>query len=37
MDRRADNVDVSQGVMLTDDFAPADLNALRNSKAKKKQ
>jgi spermidine synthase len=38
MERRADNVDVSQGVMLTDDFAPADLyNALRNTRAKKKQ
>ncbi len=36
--KRQDNVDVAQGVMLTDDFAPADLyNALRNTRAKKKQ
>jgi spermidine synthase len=36
--KRQDNVDVAQGVMLTDDFAPADLyNALRNNRAKKKQ
>jgi spermidine synthase len=38
MAKRVDNVDVSQGIMLTDDFAPADLyNALRNTRAKKKQ
>ena len=31
-------VDTAQGVMLTDDFAPADLyNAQRNSQRKKKQ
>ncbi len=36
--KRQDDVDVAQGVLLTDDFAPADLyNALRNSRAKKKQ
>jgi predicted membrane-bound spermidine synthase len=36
--KRQDNVDVAQGVLLTDDFAPADLyNALRNTRAKKKQ
>ena len=30
MESRTDDVDVSQGVLLTDDFAPADLyNALR--------
>jgi len=33
-----DSVDTSQGVMLTDDFAPADLyNALRSTQRKKKQ
>ncbi len=36
--KRQDKVDVAQGVLLTDDFAPADLyNALRNTRAKKKQ
>jgi len=36
--KRQDNVDVAQGVILTDDFAPADLyNALRNTRAKRKQ
>ena len=38
MESRTDNVDVSQGVLLTDDFAPADLyNALRDGRRKKKQ
>jgi len=38
MESRADNVDVAQGVLLTDDFAPADLyNALRDTRRKKKQ
>ncbi len=33
-----DQVDTSQAVMLTDDFAPADLyNALRTGRQKKKQ
>jgi hypothetical protein len=33
-----DSVDTSQGAMLTDDFAPADLyNALRTDRQKKKQ
>jgi hypothetical protein len=32
------SVDTASGVMLTDDFAPADLyNALRNTQRKKKQ
>ena len=38
MESRTDDVDVSQGVLLTDDFAPADLyNALRDGRRKKKQ
>ena len=33
-----DTLDIAQGVLLTDDFAPADLyNALRNGRQKKKQ
>lgn len=36
--RPLDSVDAAQGVMLTDDFAPADLyNALRTGRQKKKQ
>jgi predicted membrane-bound spermidine synthase len=35
--KRIDKVDTAQGVLLTDDFAPADLyNALRESRRKKK-
>jgi predicted membrane-bound spermidine synthase len=37
MARRLDSIDVSQGVLLTDDFAPADLyNALRDTRRRKK-
>jgi predicted membrane-bound spermidine synthase len=37
MTRRLDRIDVSQGVLLTDDFAPADLyNALRDTRRRKK-
>jgi spermidine synthase len=37
MTKRADAIDLAQGVLLTDDFAPADLyNALRESRRRKK-